>query len=185
VCGDPQTVAVRRTRMRPSGFPLGVAVIAAALAMRAWADESATMRAADAGVAPGFCSALRALVDAAGTDFRSLHGPARAGGENVWEGTKRLPGASECSVYGGRPPAYACTLYAGDVEENADGAYDRATSALKDCLQAGWTSTKSDDGTHARTTTAARTGGPRVRVVSRDVSGDAYLVEVWVDGAAR
>jgi hypothetical protein len=24
-----------------------------------------------------------------------------------------------------------------------------------------------------------------VRVVSRDVSGDAYLVEVWVDGAAR
>jgi hypothetical protein len=180
----PAGAPVGHCRMRVP-YPLRVAVITAVLAVRAWAGESANMRAADAGVSPGFCSALRALVDAAGTDFRSLHGRARPGGEHVWEGTKRLPGASECSVYGGQPAAYVCVLYAGDVEENADGAYDRATSALKDCLPPGWTTTEKVDGTDARTTTASGTAAPRVRVVSRDTSGDAYLVEVWVDGAAR
>src|SRR5207248_1635074 len=41
------------------------------------------------------------------------------------------------------------------------------------------------DGVHARTTTAAGATGPSIRVVSRDVSGDAYLVELWVDGTRR
>ena len=162
-----------------------LALLAAALAARAWAGESATMRAADAGVSPGFCPALRALVDAAGKDFTAIRGRARAGGEHVWDGTKRLPGASECTVYGGQPAAYACMLYAGDVENNADGTYDRTAAALKDCLPAGWTTSEQVNGTHARTTTAAGSGGPRVRVVEHDVSGDAYLVEVWVDAAGH
>ena len=156
-----------------------------ALASPAWSGESATMRAADAGVSPGFCPALRTLIDAARKDFITLRGRARARTEHVWEGTKRLPGATDCSVYGGRPSAYTCTLYAGDVEDNADGTYDRAVSALKDCLPAGWTTTERIDGMHARTTAAMASGGPQVRVVSRYVSADAYLVELWVDAGAR
>jgi len=56
---------------------------------------------------------------------------------------------------------------------------------VKDCLQAGWKTTENVDGVHARTTTAAGATGPSIRVVSRDVSGDAYLVELWVDGTRR
>jgi len=161
------------------------ALFAAVLACPAWAADTSTMRAADAGVSPQFCPALRALVDAAKADFAALRGKARAGSEHVWAGTKRLPGASECSVYGGHPSAYSCMLYAGDVEDNADATYDRAAAALRDCLPAGWTATERVDGTHARTTTAKGSAGPQVRVVSHDVSGDAYLVEVWVDAAGH
>ena len=167
--------------MRPSCSAIPLLLITASLAAPALASESSTMRAADAGVSPQFCPALRALVDAAGRDFSSLRGRARPGREHVWDGTKLLPGASECSVYGGQPAAYTCMLYAGDDEDNADSTYDRAVIGVKDCLPAGWTATERVDGTHARTTTAASSGGPQVRVVSRDVSGDAYLVEVWVD----
>ena len=111
---------------------------------------------------------------------------ARRGGKHImWEGSRRLPGASDCVVFGGTPPAYACTLYAGDAEESADGAYDRAVTGVKDCLQAGWKTTENVDGVHARITTAAGATGPSIRVVSRDVSGDAYLVELWVDGTRR
>ena len=166
-----------------STIPIRVAVFVAALAVRAWADESATVRAAQAGVSPGFCPALRALVDAAASGFVSLRGKARPGGEHMWEGTKGLPGGGDCSVFGGTPPAYVCMLYTGDVEENADGAYDRAVSGVKDCLPADWKTTEKVDGEHARTTVAAAGAGPSVRVVSRDVSADAYLVELWVDGA--
>jgi len=84
----------------------------------------------------------------------------------MWEGSRRLPGASDCIVFGGTPPAYACTLYAGDVEENADGAHDRAVTGVKGCLPAGWKTTENVDGVHARTTTAAGAAGPSVRVVS-------------------
>lgn len=172
--------------MRSSGTAaIRVALLTAALATRAWADESSTLRAAVAGLSPEFCPALRALVDAAGSGFASLRGPARAGAENTWLGTKRLPGAGECLLFGGTPPAYVCTLYAGDVEENADGAYDRAASGLKDCLPAGWKTTEKVDGVHARTTTAAGGAGPSLRLVSRDVSADAYLVELWVDAAVK
>ena len=143
------------------------------------------MRAADAGVSPEFCPALRAVVDAAGSGFTPLRGSARDGGEHVWKGTKRLTSGSDCSVYGGTPAAYVCTLYAGDVEENADGAYDRAVSGIKDCLPADWKTTEKVDGTHARTTAAVGGAGTSIRVVSRDVSGDAYLVELWVDAVKR
>lgn len=160
-------------------------LIVVALGAEVAAGESATLRAARAGVSPRFCSALHAVVDAAGTNFVPLRGRSRAGREHVWEATKSLPGAIDCSVYGGRPPAYTCTLYAGDVEENADAAYDRTASALKDCLPAGWQTTEVVAGTHARTTTAAGGGGPQVRVVSRDASADAYLVELWVDAGTR
>ena len=56
---------------------------------------------------------------------------------------------------------------------------------MKDCLPAGWKTTENVDGVHARITTAAGATGPSIRVVSRDVSGDAYLVELWVDGTRR
>ena len=156
----------------------------AALAAGVWAGESATVRAADAGVSPGFCPALRVLVDAAGSGFTALRGNPRGGGEHMWEGTKRLPGGGDCVIFGGSPPAYSCTLYAGDVEENADGAYDRAVSGVKDCLAGSWKTTEKVDGVHTRTTTAAPDVGPSLRVVSRDLSGDAYLVELWVDAPA-
>jgi len=148
--------------------------------------RAATLRAAEAGVSPGFGPALRALVDEAPGGFSALRGAARRGGEHImWEGSRRLPGASDCVVFGGTPPAYACTLYAGDAEERADGAYDRAVTGVKDCLPAGWKTTENVDGVHARITTAAGATGPSIRVVSRDVSGDAYLVELWVDGTRR
>ena len=165
--------------------PIRVAVLAAAVATRAWAGESATTRAADAGLPPDFCPTLRTLVSAAGTGFASVRGAPEPGTENVRSGTKRLPGASRCSVFGGTPPAYVCTLYAGDVEDNADATYDRVVSGLTDCLPSGWKTTERVDGVHARTTTAAGGGGPSVRVVSRDASADAYLVELWVDAGRR
>ena len=62
-------------------------------------------------------------VGGAANGFGSLRGKILDRGEHMWEGTKRLPGSTECSVFGGTPPAYVCTLYAGDVEENADGTY--------------------------------------------------------------
>ncbi len=160
-------------------------LVTVALATALDAAESPTMRAAEAGVSPAFCSGLRTLIHAAETGFTTLRGRARAGAEHVWDGTRRLPGAIDCSVYGGRPAAYGCTLYAGDAEDNADGVYDRAVSALKYCAPAGWKTTERVDGTHARTTSAAGSGGPQVRVVVRDASADAYLVELWVDAGAR
>jgi hypothetical protein len=163
--------------------PIRIVALAALLAARTWAADAGTMRAADAGVSPGFCPTLRAVVDAAGSGFSGLRGTVRAGGENAWEGTKRFPGGGDCVVFGGSPPAYACTLYLGDVEENADGTYDRAVSGVKDCLGAAWKTSEKSDGTHARTTVAQAGSGPSLRVVSRDASGDAYLVELWVDGA--
>lgn len=159
-------------------------LLAAILAAQLSGAESPPLRAADAGLSPEFCPALRVIVDAAASAFVPLRGKARAGGENVWEGTRKLPNGSECTVFGGTPSAYVCTLYAGDVEENADGAYDRAVGGLKVCLPTSWKATEKDDGV-TRTTTAAGSGGPSVRVVSRDASGDAYLVELWVDAAAR
>ena len=77
----------------------------------------------ESGVSPEFCPALRTLVTSAANGFGSLRGKILDRGEHIWEGTKRLPGSTECSVFGGTPPAYVCTLYAGDVEENADGTY--------------------------------------------------------------
>ena len=139
------------------------------------------MRAADAGVSPEFCPALRAVVDGAGNGFTALRGKPRAGGEHAWEGTKRFPQSGDCLAFGGSPAAYSCTLYLGDDEENADGTYERAVSGVKDCLGASWKASEKADGEHARTTVARADSGPSVRVVSRDVSGDAYLVELWVD----
>ena len=103
----------------------------------------------------------------------------------MWEGTRRFPSGGDCTIFGGTPPAYTCTLYAGDVEDNADGAYNRAVIGVKDCLAAGWKTTEKVDALHARTTIAASDKGTKVRVVSRDVSGDAYLVELWVDAGGR
>ena len=54
-------------------------------------------------------------------------------------------------------------------------------SGVKGCLGAAWKTTEKSDGEHARTTIARADSGPSLRVVSRDVSGDAYLVELWVD----
>ena len=158
-----------------------VGLLTVALAARARAGESATLRAADSGVSPEFCPTLRALLDAAPGGFASVRGTSRTGGENTSEGTKRFASDNECTVFGGTPPAYVCTLYAGDVEENADGSYDRAVSGVKDCLSASWKTAEKVDGVHTRTTTADGGSGPRVRVVSRDVSGDAYVVELWID----
>src|SRR5438128_2063806 len=82
--------------MRSTGTAsIRVAVLTAALAARALAGESDTLRAADAGLSPGFCPALRALVDAAGSGFTAFRGTPRVGGENMWQGTKRLPGGGD------------------------------------------------------------------------------------------
>ena len=164
---------------------LRATVLAAAFAAQAWAGESATIRAADAGLPPDFCPTLRTLVAAAPSGFVSLRGALEPGAENVRKGTKRVPGALACSVFGGTPPAYACTLYAGDVEDNADATYERVVRGVTDCLPAGWTTTEKVDGVHARTAICARGTGPTVRVVARDASADAYLVELWVDAVAR
>ena len=162
-------------------LPIRVVALTVFLAARAWAAESETMRAADAGVRPEFCPTLRAVVDAAGSGFSALRGKSQPGGEHAWEGTKRFPGNGDCLTFGGSPAAYVCTLYMGDDEENSDGVYERAVSGVKDCLGAAWTADEKSDGEHARTTVARADSGPSVRVVSRDVSGDAYLVELWVD----
>src|SRR5262249_6276883 len=130
----PGTAAIRLAGIT-AGF-------GAALAAGVWARASAALRAADAGVSPGFCPALRAPVDAAGSGLTTLRGKPCAGGEHMWEGTKRLPGGGDCIIFAGSPPAYSCTLYAGDVEENADGAYDRAVSGVKDCLTGSWKTTE-------------------------------------------
>jgi hypothetical protein len=174
---------MRKRRFLIATTICGTLLVAGAVAVRASGEQSATLRAADAGVSPGFCPALRALLDAAPEGFIALRGASRGGGESVWEGSRRPPGASDCVILGGAPPAYVCTLYAGDAEKNADGAYDGAVSCVKDCLPAGWKTTEKVDGVHTRTTFAAGAPGPSIRVVSRDAMGDAYLVELWVDAA--
>jgi len=164
--------------------PIRLSLLAVALAGHAWAVGSATLRAADDGLPPEFCPTLRTVVAAAANRFESLRGAPEPGGDPDRKATTRLPGAIECSVFGGTRPAYACTLYAGDVEENADGTYERAAHGLTDCLGAEWRTRESVDGVHARTTTSAG-AGPSVRVISRDASADGYLVELWVDAVRR
>ena len=158
-------------------------LLASFLAWSAHAEESGTMRAAEAGVSPGFCSALQVIVGAAPAGFVTLRGPAQHGGEHVWQGTRRLSAGGGCLVFGGKPPAYMCTLYAGDDEDNADGAYDRAVAAVKDCLAGTWKATENVTGLHVRTTLATGPGATVIRVVSHDVSGDAWLVELWIDAS--
>src|SRR5213593_3024728 len=88
---------MRRPRMVSMCITL---VVAVALAADASGDEPPTLRAAEAGVSPGFCPALRALIDEAPGGFSALRGAARRGGEHMWEGSRRLPGASDCGVCG-------------------------------------------------------------------------------------
>ena len=57
-------------------------LIAVALAAHASGDEPPTLRATEGGVSPGFCPALRALVDEAPGGFSALRGAARPGGEH-------------------------------------------------------------------------------------------------------
>ena len=94
---------MRRLGMAPMRITLLVAV---ALAAHASGDESLTLRAAEGGVSPGFCPALRALVDEAPGGFSALRGAARPGGEHMWGGSRRLPGASDwhdrCSRHAAR-----------------------------------------------------------------------------------
>src|SRR5262249_17771312 len=125
---------------------------------------------------------LKALVAAAPSGFASLRGAAQDGGENVWQGTRRLPGAGGCLTFGGKPPAYVCTLYAGDAEDNADGVYDRAVTGTKDCLGDRRTA-ENLSGVRVRPRSAPGPGPPPARVVSPDASGDAWLVELWVAAA--
>lgn len=140
--------------------PVRVLALVALFAVRTWAAESETMRAADAGVSPEFCPALRAVVDGAANGFTGLRGKPRAGGEHAWEGTKRSPQSLDGLVFGGSPAAYGCTLYLGDDEENADGMYERAVSGVKDCLGATWKADEKSDGEQARTTVARADSGP-------------------------
>jgi len=160
---------------------VSIVVLVCAVRSRILAADSATLRAADAGVSPDFCPALQALVSGAAEGFGSLRGKSLERGEHMWEGTKRLPGSTECVVFGGAPPSYTCTLYAGDVEEKADGAYERGVAGVKDCLPGGWQTSEKVNGIRDRTTSARGTTGPRIRVVSRDLDADAYSVELWVD----
>src|SRR3989454_2469744 len=88
---------MRRPRMVSMCITLLIAVALAADASR---DEPPTLRAAEAGVSPGFCPALRALIDEAPGGFSALRGAARRGGEHMWEGSRRLPGASDCGGCG-------------------------------------------------------------------------------------
>ncbi len=87
---------MRRPRMVSMCITL---VVAVALAADASGDEPPTLRAAEAGVSPGFCPALRALIDEAPGGFSALRAT-RRGGEHMWEGSRRLPGASDCGVCG-------------------------------------------------------------------------------------
>ena len=176
-----RTAGMRRLRMVSMCITL---LIAVALAAHASGDEPPRCAPPKPAYRPA--SARRCVRSSMRLRADSRPCAERRGGEHImWEGSRRLPGASDCVVFGGTPPAYACTLYAGDAEERADGAYDRAVTGVKDCLPAGWKTTENVDGVHARITTAAGATGPSIRVVSRDVSGDAYLVELWVDGTRR
>src|ERR1700751_3001982 len=91
----------------------GFAIRVLAAMPQALAADSDTLRAADAGVSPDFCPALRTLIAGADDGFRSFRGKPLERGEHMWEGTKRLPGSNDCVIFGGTPPSYSCTLYAG------------------------------------------------------------------------
>jgi hypothetical protein len=64
-------------RRSPSRIHIAL-IIAIALPTRVLAGESPTMRAAAAGVSPGFCPGIPAIIDAARKDFTGLRGRARA-----------------------------------------------------------------------------------------------------------
>src|SRR5438105_14947403 len=85
----------RTAAMRPRMVSMRITLlIAVALAAHASGDERPTLRAAEGGVSPGFCPALRALVDEAPGGFSALRGAARPGGEHMWE-RSRAPSRRE------------------------------------------------------------------------------------------
>src|SRR3989454_10978381 len=74
----------RTAAMRPRMVSMCITLlIAVALAAYASGDERPTLRAAEAGVSPGFCPALRALVDEAPGGFSALRGAARRRAHHV------------------------------------------------------------------------------------------------------
>jgi hypothetical protein len=111
----------------------------------------------------------------------SLRGAPKKDAENTWAATRGIPGASGCLVFGGTPAAYTCTLYAGDAANDAAWAYDDAVARAKKCLGDGWTASEQVSGVRDRTTIVRGSAPASVRVVSSLGSGDAYLVELWLD----
>lgn len=128
-----------------------------------------------------FCAVLSTLLAAAPQGFASVRGTPAERRDGVWKATTAVPGGSECLVFGGVVPSYNCDLYSGDVLERAEVAYRETVDLLRQCLPPGFTAGERVTGDSTRTTAARRPGGPTVRVVSGIGSGDAYLVDFWVD----
>jgi hypothetical protein len=132
-------------------------------------------------VVPGDCDGLRRVLAAAPAGFSGVKGEPAVGRDAVWRGSVAVAGGRDCFVYGGVVPSYACDLYLGDSGTAAQAAYDRAVDVLRRCLPRGWSLRERRDGLGTRTRASAGAGDAAVRVVSGTGSGDAYLVDLWVD----
>ena len=132
-----------------------------------------------------FCTALHSLMQAADHGFATLRAAPKKGRDHVWTAKLAVPGGTDCVIFGGEPAAYTCDLYAGDIEATSDDAYLDASARLKACLPEGWTSKEKVDGAHARTLASGHPSGQSIRIVERDASADAYLVEFWFDAAKK
>lgn len=130
---------------------------------------------------PAPCDQLNGVLRAARERFAAVRGAPVGGDTGAWQVTTSVPGGKDCRIFGGALWAYTCDLYAGDDSRAAAAAYDDAVALVRACLPAGWAVRERRDGTRTVTRAAGPGGGPALRVVSGIRSGDAYLVDLWVD----
>lgn len=126
------------------------------------------------------CAALDEIVRAADGDFVSLKGPPKHEGLGMWHATVSIPGGSDCLVYAPPTRMYACNLYMGSDESDADAAYQDAAAMVRRCVPKGWTVRERANGLRTLTRASRDHGSPSISIVSSISDASAYLVDFWV-----
>ena len=158
--------------------------LGAGLATTATAEPPSGPQALQEGPDP-LCPVLTSLMTSASHGFVTLRGAAKQDVKSTWEASVTVPDGKECLVFGGPPPAYSCTLYAGDDPPAAEGAYKDMIERVQKCLGDKWTTEEKGDVADKKATVVSGPGAASVRILSRAAQGDAYVVELWLDARRK
>jgi len=152
----------------------GLAFVVLAAIGDASAADRRTSRSTD-------CAPLDAILGAAGGGFRALRGPARHEALGIWEATVVFPGGRDCLIYAPPLAMYACSLYMGNDEPQADASYRDAVARLRACVAKRWRIREQADALRTLTKAWHDPAAPSIFVVSTFSDAAAYRVDLWVD----